>query len=291
MINRDFSAYDNINVNTMEKSVYPSMMPTAPPAYNGGIYHVKTLPEVINSLDLSPHIDEVISESSGYEIIFVPDNSGSMRNGNRMRDLKDNAMIVCDIGPAADGDGMDIHFLNELRDPKTGQTLRVLRNIKCGEQIKHLFDVQPSGSTPLTNVVGEIMREYTAKPKIIIIATDGQPDNKVSFESLLMNRDVDRNRISILLCTDDKEVVRYWNRLDKEIPRLDVIRVYDKELKEVRKVQGRKFPYTKDDHIARLFATCYIEEYDMLDEKKVRLNKEGHIIRGQFRNKKKWFCF
>lgn len=252
-------------------------MPSAPEADT--LSKEDRLNEFFRENDIAVYIREDIWALTDYEIILICDDSGSMKQktdiGTRWSELKDVAKTVIGIGSILDDDGVDIWFLNRSKTPFT--------NVNCVEEVEHLFEKPPSGRTPLTRVLEEVMATETSKQKLIIIATDGVPTNSdgypdiEAFSYVLMSRDADWNRISILACTDNDREVGYLNDLDKKVDRLDVIDDYDSERAEVLKVQGKNFPFSRGDYIMKMLLGPVMQRYDDLDEKRLYLSADGSI--------------
>lgn len=125
---------------------------------------------------------------------------------------------------------------------------------------------------------------YTAKPKLIIIATDGLPTDSEGytdigpFERLLKSRNADRNRLGVLICTDESKVVKIFNRLDGDVDRLDVIDDFETETEHVKEVQGKSFSYNYGTHVARVLLGPVFQKYDDMDEKKLKFDAQGRVI-------------
>ena len=138
-----------------------------------------------------------------------------------------------------------------------------IQNVRSWDQAKQYFDKKPSGTTPLSKAIETAYSLVGAKPVVLIIATDGAPNSLEKFTKLLRERDPNRIKISILACSDRDSDIGYLNKLDKDIPALDVLDDYKSERKEVKKFA--KFAnYTLGDHVARLCLAAY-EKYDKLD--------------------------
>ncbi|CAD7923190.1 unnamed protein product [Amoebophrya sp. A25] len=113
-----------------------------------------------------------------------------------------------------------------------------------------------------------------AMPICFNLITDGEPDNRVQFETelkLLCN--TFRTSLSVMLtinlCTEDDDVVEYYNDLDKalgnEINGLDVLDDLESEQKEILKAGNTFVTYCEEIHIARM-AGCNTVIADSIDE-------------------------
>lgn len=258
-----------------------NIIPTAPPKYeqlqntpNRGAL----LEEISNEFEISNNYIEKMSSLSDYDIVFVIDDSGSMKtpicdgqHSTRWDELKYITNIAIRLGVIFDVDGIDIRFLN-----RTG-----INNVTSYEQIDPLFKNQPYGRTPLTKVVGDIFLEYhdNQNPILLVIATDGVPTNQSGypdiqpFNTLITNKNHKFN-ISFLACSDQNDDIEYLNILDKNVPNVDTLDDYLSELKEVQKSQGANYKYSLGDHVARLLLGPICPELDCLDEHKVSRNRK-----------------
>lgn len=197
----------------------------------------------------------------GWDFVLICDDSGSMNkrteHGTRWQELKQNVELLVDMCGALDPDGADVLFLN-----RKGK-----RGVKTLEQVQKLFRNPPQGRTPLAEALHKAFRLKSESPMIIILATDGEPNDLKAFVKALKNRPNDIY-VTILACSDDDDEVGYLNGLDASIDRLDVLDDYASERREVQAVQGAHADYTLGDHCARMLLGSVFEKYDNLDEVK-----------------------
>jgi len=231
--------------------------------------------------DISRTFQEDIDEIKKYDIIVIADDSGSMKepsrylsfdsncivNGTRWNELKETVAIVTELAVLLDDDGIDIRFLNDST---------YYSNITTPQQVMSLFNRQPQGRTPLTRVLSEVMNyeSLSGKPRLILIITDGEPNNDSgyndcdNFYRLLKNRNAKNNRISILACTTSDNQMDWLNKIDKDAQHVDVIDDYLSERDQILAVQGKSFSYSHGDHIVKMLLGPILQKYDDLDEKK-----------------------
>ena len=96
---------------------------------------------------------------------------------------------------------------------------------------------------------------------LIILATDGEPTdssgrvNIIQFEQLLASRPpiVFTN---IICCSDDESSIGYLNRLDTQLPRLDVVDDFKSERIEVKRAKGGHFSFTFGDYVCKSLIVC-----------------------------------
>eukprot|EP01130_Rhizamoeba_saxonica_P010836 TRINITY_DN4469_c0_g1_i1.p1 TRINITY_DN4469_c0_g1~~TRINITY_DN4469_c0_g1_i1.p1 ORF type:complete len:587 (+),score=145.49 TRINITY_DN4469_c0_g1_i1:11-1771(+) len=206
-----------------------------------------------------------------FDIVLVLDDSGSMNcsageGKTRWDELREVSKICIEIGSALDDDGIDIIFLNR----------QGMENVTSYEQAAPLFSSRASGGTPLSGALSKAYeRKSPEKPLIVIIATDGVPNNLDSFTRLLKQRDTENIFINCLACSDNDNDVGYLNDLDVEVPNMDVLDDFCSEKREVMRVQGEDFHYTFGDHVARVVMGSVFSKYDRLDEVKFVYEDSG----------------
>lgn len=142
-------------------------------------------------------------------------------------------------------------------------------------------------STPLHTITSEFNR-YLSSLEIkgtvcYNLITDGEPDDRGLFE--LKIRDLCHNHdifMVINLCTDNNNVVRYYNNLDStignEISGLDVIDDFENELGEILECGNDFFVYSLDIHVARM-SGCYSIAADLLDEQLLNISYINKLTR------------
>lgn len=145
------------------------------------------------------------------------------------------------------------------------------------------------GSTPLhsitrhiNNSLGELINSdvYKNKPICYNLITDGEPDYKFHFESELNNLAKKYNVFLVInLCTDNDDIVQYYNDLDKNVGKemsgMDVIDDMEAEYKEIRDAGNRFFSYSKDIHVCRM-SGCFNIVADLMDEEYLHVH---HVIK------------
>jgi len=133
--------------------------------------------------EISPLFQEDIQVIKKYDIVIICDDSGSMVEPSTYLSFKTNKMvtktrwdelqetveIIVELCILLDDDGIDIWFLNSRSLP--------VKNVTSKEKVMELFNMKPYGRTPLTRVTEKVMMEPSNKPKLILIATDGEPNN------------------------------------------------------------------------------------------------------------------
>jgi hypothetical protein len=136
-----------------------------------------------------------------------------------------------------------------------------------------LLESSPGGGTPLCNQVNEVIKQISkiapqlraaGKKAAVIICSDGEAsDGNVS--NIIKELHQFPVWVVIRLCTDVKDVVHYWNKVDSEIElNMDII---DDQIGESREI-GRFnnwLTYGEPLHRLREFGVT-AKEIDMIDE-------------------------
>lgn len=256
---------------------YPTTYPTEPIPDE---YRLEEFRKIANKYEIRPDFCARLRKLEEFSIILIADDSGSMNTQvvnsvsstsafapaqTRWGELKEFANIVVEIASLMDRDGIDIYFLN--RSP--------IRNIRhsTDPDLNTGFRAPASGTTPLVSTLNRIYAEKCARNKenkfLIIIATDGEPDEGIEkFKDALKTRP-SNTFVSILACTDDERAVDYLNYIDTIIPGLDVVDDYQSELREIRKVQGKDFRFSFGDYVVKVLLGSIDPELDALDEKRL----------------------
>lgn len=147
------------------------------------------------------------------------------------------------------------------------------------------------GSTPLdefTQYIRNNVIEYNrSKNKHLVLSysifTDGEPSTKINFEKELKILGSQYPVfLTINLCTENNEIVEYYNDLDKtigsELGGIDVIDDIESEEKEVIDCGNNFVTYCQEIHVARM-AGCYSIASDMLDEEKLSIFHTMKLIK------------
>ena len=140
------------------------------------------------------------------------------------------------------------------------------------------------GNTPLDEITDYFItslksfidkEHYDQIPICYNILTDGIPNCKLRFENRLKNLSKNYNIFLVInLCTDDEDIIDYYNDLDKtignELSGMDVIDDLETEQKEVMCAGNNFITYSNEIHICRM-AGCYSIISDLLDEESLKL--------------------
>jgi hypothetical protein len=146
-----------------------------------------------------------------------------------------------------------------------------------------MSNAQPSGATPLTQHIIEICEEVmqllpmlvTVNAKVaIVIATNGMPTDdlgvadgqvQADFEAALQSLAGLPILLVVRLCTNERDVVDYWNSIDVVLePDLDILDDFENEAREVDQHNGW-LNYSMPLHRMREMG-FYHRVFDLLDE-------------------------
>jgi uncharacterized protein with von Willebrand factor type A (vWA) domain len=129
------------------------------------------------------------------DYILIVDKSGSMVAGDPSR-WKEAEEAVKAIAPAAchlDQDGITLYFFSGGQKDKPAFVKHT--NVTSSDQVVHLFEAkenQPNGGTDLAAVLKDAFLAdigsgcVIAKPKTILVITDGEPDSQSGVEEVII---------------------------------------------------------------------------------------------------------
>ncbi len=183
-------------------------------------------------------------------------------------------------GPQFFGVGLDDKS-DEMFQADVEKALRIIQN------------VGPSGVTPLADHIVEIRKEVSAmkdnlsrsgKRVTIILATDGIPTDNYGYEqkgefiSALRSLEGLPLWVVIRLCTDDDDVVQFYNSLDDNLElSLEVLDDFASEAHEVNE-HNPWLNYTLALHRCREMG-FYHRVFDMIDEKALSKSELREYVR------------
>ena len=238
--------------------------------------------------------------------IWVVDNSGSMNSGDghRMVDTLDPNSVRMVSATRWEEIRECVHYHARMADLlDTPATFRLLNNPgkhagpqqfgvaeapgqDANEAITIMNKVRPGGATPLTQHVKEIHESITGmldeltetgRRVAIIIATDGLPSDWHGVSGPVQQRAfVDSLRlleglpvwVVVRLCTDDNEVVEFYNDLDEQLEMsLEVLDDFSGEAEEIHAVNPW-LNYALPLHRCREMGYHH-RVFDLIDERKL----------------------
>ena len=272
-------------------------IPPIPPQVNNSIFKTE-----INSHYSRNYREEILRDKCEYTFIVI-DNSGSMQNQdgkkfylNEKSEIEKleyitrwEEAIVKTIQIANYNIARNIIATYYLLNPKKKDIWQI--DIDCvtinpnldncyqkleilEKTLLHYTNIR--GTTPLDKITNQF-RIYLENlledvPISYNLITDGEPNNKITFEATLKNLCKDYQIFMVInLCTDNENIINYYNELDKsignEICGLDVIDDLEGELQEIKNVGNDWFVYSFQLHLCRM-SGCYSIIADLMDEGK-----------------------
>jgi hypothetical protein len=223
------------------------------------------------------YISKLRNNLDDFDIVFIGDDSGSMsatsdafpstdpfaRKFSRFDELRMIADQMIGLASVLDDDGIDLYFLNR----------GVAKNVKSPDQVAQLFNAPPSGSTPLVRTFNQVIADKMAtlgeKNLLVIIITDGVPDEGIAAFTHAVASKPKNVYVSIAACTDDDNVMNYLNKMDGGIPFVDIVDDYQSELKQILAVQGKSFPFSHGDWVCKILLGSIDPYFDAMDEQPV----------------------
>ncbi len=142
----------------------------------------------------------------------------------------------------------------------------------------------PGNGTPLCRHVREVIAEIknmehhlrsTGQKALVVIATDGEASDGNVAEAMRPLKQLPV-WVVIRLCTNESNIVNYWNNVDKELE-LDMD-VLDDLCGEATTIRDHNpwLAYGEPLHRLREFGCC-VKELDLLDEKKLTLEQTRRL--------------
>jgi hypothetical protein len=229
-----------------------------------------------------------LRQLEGYDIVFICDDSGSMKTKvttpntkkfddvmtTRWDEMKNIVSTVTKLSMILDDDGIDLYFLN--REPLMGVTSQ--------EQLDIIFTVPPSGYTPILKTLKQVIKDKSRalaeKKLLIILATDGQPtsengsnadsngvtETEKLYDFLATGRNP-QNKIhtTILACTDDDSIMEYLENWDSTLVNFDLVDDYYSERNRIQEAQGKSYRFTFGDYIVKILLGSIDKTLDSLD--------------------------
>lgn len=255
--------------------------------YNFDAARMGMFKELCGMYNINDYFALKLRNLEGYEIVIICDDSGSMSSPvtaegsgaydnlkTRWDELKNTLAILISIAVVLDKNGIDVHFMN-----RNG-----LLNVTNPTQLDPIFANPPEGGTPLVETLAKVLATSCEKNRLIVIATDGEPNDVKGphgtvingideFKKLLLTGRRPNDYVVVLACTEDDAAISYLNKWDDEIPKLDVVDDYFTELKQIQKIQGKKFKFSLGDYVVKSLLGSIDPWFDSLDEKRVKIPK------------------
>ena len=224
------------------------------------------------SRETSHLFETKLGQQIGTKIVIIADDSSSMLNSagydanthtsiSRWAELLARIRGIVQLAITLDPSGIDLYFLNRPE---------YLKNVNDVFVIGTYFTKPPYGGTPLITVLHKLFYEYSfmsERKVLFIIATDGEPSDG-TFAGLrnLLSQKPPNIYISVMLCTNENDIVDKWSIIVKEIKNVDVNDDYESEKKEILAIQGSDFKFSIYDYLIKVIVGIFNEDLDKLDE-------------------------
>ena len=235
-----------------------------------------------------------MNSGDGTRIISLADGRSMVQRCTRWQELGDEVMRLGALSEHL-GARTDFHLLTPIQG-RSGDTVTPERqfltlasswrdavNVSCAggkcnlEELGEVMAGSPGWSTPLTEAVDQIRKQIApvasrlrkhGKRAVVIIATDGVPDNPHTFVQSMQHLQSLPVHLIVRLCTDQSVVVDYWSQLDKQLEapldQLDDVRG------EAREMGWHNSWLTAGQplHLARTFGLRH-PLFDLIDERRL----------------------
>lgn len=243
----------------------------------------------IEEYEISTDYAIKLRQLEGYDIVFICDDSGSMKAPvttpntksyenlpTRWTEMQNIVKIVTRLSIILDDDGIDVYPLN--RDP--------MFNVTSESQLNVLFKDPPKGGTPILSVLKRVLKDKSKslaeKKLLVIIATDGEPNDESTdpignLFNFLKNQRKPSHKIhtTMLACTDDDKTMEYLENWDHELENFDVVDDYYSERERIQEEKGKSYRFSFGDYIVKILLGSIDKELDNLDGS-ANHNKDKH---------------
>lgn len=151
--------------------------------------------------------------------------------------------------------------------------------------LHRVLDGGPNGGTPLCQHIREVISAITvAAPQlrqnghkaIVVIITDGEASDGSMLDAMRPLKDLPAH-VVVRVCTDEENVVEYWNNIDSELELgMDILDDFEGEAKEIHQ-HNPWLVYGEPLHRLREWGIT-LKEFDLLDEAKLSSEQMRAII-------------
>jgi hypothetical protein len=242
-----------------------------------------------------------IYDNSGSMASVINNKELPATHRTRQGELHYNTIRSLDIISSLDDDGFDLYTLNSINTtgsvPSADSDFYGSRfvGVNSADVASRIFSERVHGATPLGEAIraavtdhrakymdpttGNIRKDVPYKPLILIVSTDGAPTNRTIFYDMVKKRNRNEVFFNFIICSDNQDDADYLNSLDhgaslrnvlengrNKIDGVEVIDDYETEKKQVLRIQGESFGYTRGDHEARKIISCIFPNLDKIDE-------------------------
>lgn len=229
---------------------------------------------------------------------FICDDSGSMltNDGHRIVGCKNKTKLITCTRWSEVCASLMFHaeFSEAARAPSEFRLLNNAEPVLVGkgddegagfELIKEILEDSPGGQTPICAQVNEVVAKIKAmedslraqnQRAAVVICTDGISTDGNVADALKPLEDLPV-WVVVRLCTDDEELIDYWNNIDEDLElEMDVLDDIEGEAKEIRAVNPW-LHYGEPLHRLREFGAA-IKEMDLIDEAPLSSEQMSAIV-------------
>lgn len=261
------------------------VQPSGHPAASQGVREVDRteMNAILGRFEISIADANDLAQLQDYRIMVIADDSGSMsmssllphqrvlgqQSASRWEELRETLSMIVELAACLTPSGVDVTFLNReiilgLRSPSDKRFLDA-------------FLRPPNGSTPLTQILRSLVERVnsigdTERPILLIILTDGEPDEgpRAFTEELrkLVRKQSTRCtfKVQIMACTADDQAVGWLNAVDDEFQEVDVTDDYNSEKREVLEVARTRTTFTRGDWCMKAMLGPISAKFDRMDQ-------------------------
>ncbi|VBB17615.1 hypothetical protein YASMINEVIRUS_78 [Yasminevirus sp. GU-2018] len=183
-------------------------------------------------------------------------------------------------------------------------------NVYHPSQCDPIFDKTPVGFGSRAEKLKWLFSIGTIKPKLVLFMTNGwlttnKGDETTELVTTLKKHISQDTKLSVMLIPgmrENKKTIQNYKRLDNSIDYVDLIRDYQYELKKVKAVNtpkndngvyngyGYSFSYSFGDHVARFILAPLVQEYRLMNEKRLIVINDKTVKSGTRRDKTNDSC-
>jgi len=173
----------------------------------------------------------------------------------------------------------EFRFLNGPKPVMIGQGDDI-NNDTVRDKLLDYLEGSPNGGTPLCRHIREVTEKILlltpelrrdGRKAVIVIFTDGRADDGSLVDAMKPLKQLPVT-VVIRLCTDENNVIDYWNNIDAELEiNMDVLDDFESEAKECY-VHNKWLTYGMPIQRIREFGV-HMKEFDLLDEMKLNVDQ------------------
>jgi len=238
---------------------------------------LNTIPvqKLAQEFKINPEVAVDLYQLALYNVVILADDSGSMQQDDRIDELKEIIGRVAKVAGWFDEDGLDLCFLNhaglysKIKD--SASVLNVVQNINF------------SGRTPLGNVlrnrvwmhyvIEPLNNKQLQKPVLVIVITDGEPDNKNDvFNAILEANNYNKQggtsyvEFEFAQVGNDERAQQFLDELDNHPIIGDIVDVTSNFEIEEGQCKKKGYNLTPSMWLLKLMLGTIDPEYDVSDE-------------------------